>query len=107
MRAQSNGFELEFTQPVNEATAARPESYDMTSFIYKYHRTYGSPIINQQPCPVQRIEISSDRRKVRLYVSGLREGYIHQLKAEGVRNGNGQASAALHCLLHAEQSAGR
>ena len=90
MRAQSNGFELEFTQPVDEATATRPESYDMTGFIYKYHRTYGSPIINQQPCPVERVEVSPDRRKVRLYVSGLREGYIHQLKAEGVRNSSGR-----------------
>ena len=94
MRAQSNGFELEFTQPVDEATAARPESYSLTSFTYKYHRTYGSPIINQQPCNVQRVEVSSDRTKVRLYMSGLREGYIHQLKADGVRNRNGQA------LLH-------
>ena len=94
MRAQSNGFELEFTQPVDEATAARPESYALTSFTYRYHRTYGSPIINQQPCTVQRVEVSPDRMKARLYMSGLREGYIHQLKADGVRNRSGQA------LLH-------
>ena len=96
MRAQSNGFELEFTQPVDEIAAARPESYAMTSFIYKYHRTYGSPIINQQPCQVQRVEVSPDGLTARLYVSGLREGYIHQLKADGVRNGSNQP------LLHDE-----
>ena len=95
MRAQSNGFLLEFTQPVDEATAALPESYAMTSFTYKYHRTYGSPIINQQPCPVQRVEVSADRRSARLFVSGLREGYIHELKADGVRNQQRQP------LLHA------
>ena len=94
MRAQSNGFELEFTQPVDATTAARPESYAFTGFTYAYHRTYGSPIVNQQPCTVQRVEISPDKMKVRLYISGLREGYIHQLEAKGVRNRNGQA------LLH-------
>ena len=95
MRAQSNGFLLEFTQPVDEATAALPASYAMTSFTYKYHRTYGSPIINQQPCPVQRVEVSADRMSARLFVSGLREGYIHELKADGVRNQQRQP------LLHA------
>ena len=95
MRAQSNGFLLEFTQPVDEATAALPESYAMTSFTYKYHRTYGSEIINQQPCPVQRVEVSADRLSARLFVSGLREGYIHELKADGVRNQQRQP------LLHA------
>ena len=86
MRAQSDGFELEFTQPVDEATASRPESYAMTGFTYVYHRTYGSPIVNQAPCPVQRVEVSPDWMKVRLYVSDLREDYIHELKATGVRN---------------------
>ncbi|MGB3848622.1 MAG: plastocyanin/azurin family copper-binding protein [Tunicatimonas sp.] len=96
MRAQSNGFLLEFTEPVDEATAALPDSYAMTSFTYKYHRTYGSPIINQQPCPVQRVEVSADRLSARLFVSGLREGYIHELKAPGVRNRRGKP------LLHAD-----
>ena len=96
MRAQSNGFELEFTQPVDELTASRPDSYALTSFTYKYHRTYGSPTINQQKCPVQRVEVSADRMKVRLFVSNLREHYIHQLQAEGVRNRAGKP------LLHDE-----
>ncbi len=96
IRAQSNGFLLEFTEPVDEATAALPDSYAMTSFTYKYHRTYGSPIINQQPCPVQRVEVSADRLSARLFVSGLREGYIHELKAPGVRNRRGKP------LLHAD-----
>ncbi len=95
MQAQSNGFLLEFTQPVDEATAALPQAYAMTSFTYKYHRTYGSEIINQQPCPVQRVEVSADRMSARLFVSGLREGYIHELKADGVRNRQNQP------LLHA------
>lgn len=86
MRAMSNGFELEFTQAVDASIAADPKSYQMTGFIYSYHRTYGSPVINQGSCQIAKAEVSEDGRKVRLYVHGLREGYIHELKAEGVRS---------------------
>lgn len=89
MRALSNGFELEFTQPVDKKVAANTGSYQMTGFIYSYHRSYGSPAINQQACPVLKAEVSEDGRKVRLYVKGLREGYVHELKAEGVKSQNG------------------
>ena len=90
IRAVANGFELEFTMPVDEATASQIASYPMTSFIYSYHRDYGSPIINQQTCPVRHVEISGDKTKVRLHVDGLREGYIHEVRVDGVRSATGQ-----------------
>lgn len=91
MRAQSNGFELEFTQPVNKNIAANINLYQITSFTYSYHRAYGSPIINQQVCQILKADVSEDGHKVRLYVSGLREGYIHELKAEGIRSNSGKS----------------
>jgi azurin/glucose/arabinose dehydrogenase len=90
MKAKSDGFELEFTQPVDPATAQDLAAYVMTSFTYSYHRSYGSPIIQQQACPVRGITVSDDRKTVRLFVDGLREGYIHELKANGVRAANGK-----------------
>lgn len=86
MQALSNGFELEFTQPVDKKVAANTKSYQMTGFTYSYHRAYGSPVIDQLACQILKADISEDGRKVRLYVDGLREGYIHELKAEGVRS---------------------
>ncbi len=103
MQAKSNGFELEFTMPVNATQASNPSNYNMTGFIYSYHRSYGSPIINQQDCHIHRIEVSDDRRKVRLYVGGLREGYIHELKVNGVTASNGTPllhDAAYYTLNH-------
>jgi uncharacterized cupredoxin-like copper-binding protein/glucose/arabinose dehydrogenase len=89
MRAQSNGFELEFTMPVNKKQAADPGLYSITGFTYLYHKTYGSPIINQQPCPVVKSEVSEDGRRVRIYVEGLREGYIHELHVNGLKSQSG------------------
>lgn len=94
VKAQPDGFELEFTQPVDEQTARNAASYDLTSFTYKYHHEYGSPVINQGSCPLKAIMVSDDRMKVRLVVDSLREGYIHEIKAEGVR------SADNFALLH-------
>lgn len=94
MKAKSDGFEMEFTQPVDRATAEDVASYIMTSFNYSYHRSYGSPIIQQQACPVTGITVSDDRRTVRLFVDGLRQGYIHELKAPGIRSASG--SELLH-----------
>lgn len=94
MKAMSNGFELEFTEPVQKAIAENPASYSMTSFIYSYHRSYGSPIIQQQNCEIVGASLSEDGRKVKLYVEGLREGYIHEIKANGILSRNGKS------LLH-------
>ena len=85
MRARPDGFELEFTEPV-DAAAANPALYAITGFTYKYHHNYGSPVINQEPCPVRRVVVAEDGRKVRLVVDNLRKGYIHELKVNGLRS---------------------
>ena len=60
IRAQPDGFEIEFTQPVDKATAANPESYEVTSFIYKYHPVYGSPIVNDRSEWIRGVQVSKD-----------------------------------------------
>jgi azurin/glucose/arabinose dehydrogenase len=95
VRAQPDGFVLTFTEPVDPVTAADPASYGISGFIYKHHRTYGSSAINKLGCPVMKVVISADRRSVRLGAACLREGYIHEVKARGVRSAAG-AAAPLH-----------
>jgi len=94
IRARPDGFEIEFTQPVDEKRARNVNSYDLTSFTYKYGSKYGSPVINEGSCPIKAISISPDKLKVRLVVDSMRLGYIHEIKAPGVR------SAENFALLH-------
>lgn len=89
MRAQSNGFELQFTSPVNKKQAAGAGLFRVTGFTYSYHSKYGSPVINSQPCPVVKSEVSDDGYRVRIYVDGLREGYIHELDVTGLQSQEG------------------
>ncbi len=89
IRAMANGFEIEFTQPVNKTLAAMESNYSINSFIYSYHRKYGSPIINQQNCSIRNISVADDNMSVKIEVDGLREGYIHELKLNGIKSNKG------------------
>jgi azurin len=84
-KAQPDGFLLTFTQPVDPRTAADPASYSISGFTYRYHHIYGSAPINRLSCPVLKVVVAPDGLSVRLANACLREGYIHEIKAAGVR----------------------
>ncbi len=88
LRSKPDGFEVTFTLPVDAATAGNPASYSLNSFNYKYHHTYGSPIINAEPLAIKGIVVAADGLSARLVVdeTKLRKGYIHEVKAEGVKS---------------------
>ncbi|WP_109742390.1 hypothetical protein [Arcicella aurantiaca] len=94
--ARPDGFEIEFTQPINKATAENLSNYELKSFTYKYQHQYGSPIINQEATPLRGVIVSEDRTKVRLVIDNLRLGYIHQITINGILND--QAQPLLHDL---------
>jgi azurin len=89
--SKPDGFEVAFTLPVDAATAGDPASYSLNSFTYKYHHTYGSPIINAEPLAIRGIVVAADGLSARLVVdeTKLRKGYIHEVKAEGVKSAKG------------------
>ncbi|MEO5814227.1 MAG: plastocyanin/azurin family copper-binding protein [Gemmatimonadaceae bacterium] len=89
IEARPDGFEVTFTAPVDRATAEQPASYAVTSFIYKYHHIYGSPVINQVTHAIRAVVVSADGRSARVVVDSLREGYIFEIKMPGVRSESG------------------
>lgn len=90
VRAMADGFEIEFTTPVDRGTAANPASYSITDFTYRYHHIYGSPPIETETRTIYKVEVSQDGLKSRLYVEGLREGFVNEIKAEGIRSSAGK-----------------
>lgn len=94
VRAMPDGFEIEFTKPVSKVTAADFKNYQIRSFIYKYHPVYGSPTVGEKFLNVKGLKVSEDGMKVRLLVEGLRDHFIHEIKADGVKDGDGKG------LLH-------
>lgn len=95
VRAMPDGFEVEFTKPIDRALAEDLASYKVESFIYKYHPVYGSPPINKETHALKGVKVSSDGLKARLLVDNLKQNYIHQLTLDGVR-----ATEGSHSLVH-------
>jgi azurin/glucose/arabinose dehydrogenase len=92
--ARPDGFEVFFTAPVDRATAENLASWGVTSFTYKYHHIYGSPVINQSTHGVRAAVVAKDARSVRIAIDSLRPGYVHEIRMSGVKSDAGAA------LLH-------
>ena len=86
VEARRDGFEITFTSPVDRATAGDPASYGVSSFIYKYHHIYGSPVINQVTHGIRSVVVSPNGMSARLVLDSLRQGYIFEIKMAGVRS---------------------
>ncbi len=95
VKAKPDGFEIEFTKPIDVKSAEDLASYAVQSFIYKYHPVYGSPPVNIVDNVVSGVKVSEDGKTVRIVVDGLRKNYIHRLTLDGVREKN-----EYHSLVH-------
>jgi hypothetical protein len=81
MRATSDGFELAFTKPVDATQATDPAAYSIESYTYLLHETYGSDEVDKQTLTDTDAPLGTDDLSVRLTIDGLREGYVHELRA--------------------------
>ena len=85
VRAMPDGFEIEFTRPVNRKNAEDLSSYSIESYIYKYQGVYGSPPMNKEKCIIKGVKVSADGMKARLVVANLRRYYIHTITLSGIQ----------------------
>ena len=90
MRAKPDGFELTFTKPIDPVTAGKVESYAIKTFTYIFQSSYGSPEVDATTPKITKVTVGPDGKSARLYVAGLQEGHIHDLKAPGVRSRDGE-----------------
>ncbi|MAB79676.1 MAG: hypothetical protein CMJ89_10035 [Planctomycetes bacterium] len=93
MRALADGFELEFTKDVDWSTLLDRTSYAFSSYTYEYHAAYGAPEEDRREPKVLACAPVNQRR-VRLKLEEMRAGYVHELRANGIRSVDGEA------LLH-------
>jgi hypothetical protein len=96
MRAKPDGFELTFTQPIDAKTAGDLKSYSMREFTYAYREAYGGDEIDEILPTITAAEVGADGQSVRLKISPLTKGHIHELHFEGVKNTTG--NPALHTV---------
>ncbi|MCA2217762.1 family 16 glycoside hydrolase [Jidongwangia harbinensis] len=82
MRARSNGFEIEYTKPLSDATAAAlTGAYKVKQWRYVPTAAYGGPKIDEAALTVRSATLSADRKKVTLAVDGLKAGHVVHLRS--------------------------
>jgi len=79
MNITDEGFDLHFTQPMDEATLQDTANYHFRHYYYEYHLKYGSDQFDVQKVGVKDIEVSEGGKKVSLKLENLKPGYIYEL----------------------------
>ena len=89
IRIQPDGFLLDFTKPVDGASAASTENYGLLTYTHIYQEYYGSPEVDQTTPRVIRALPALDGLSVRLIVEGLALGHVHEFDLTGLRSSSG------------------
>ncbi len=90
MRATPDGFELTFTEPVDAKSAGDVASYSMREFTYAYREDYGGPEVDEILPKISSAKVSADGESVRLTLTPLTQGHVHELHLDGVKNAKSQ-----------------
>ena len=96
MSVTRNGFRLSFTQMLDVGTAVTPKSYTLKSYTYPYQSRYGGEPVDLKKHEVKFAGLDELGLFINLTVDELREGYVYELHAHGVRDHKGRP------LLHPE-----
>lgn len=90
IHSASDGFVLNFTQPIPSEKAKQIENILLKSFNYKYHHFYGSPVINEMEHVVEGVFLTEDGLSMHLAIDSLRLGYIYSFNLSGIENIEGE-----------------
>ena len=90
VRALADGVELEFTQPVNPDSVS-PAHFRVKSWQYIRQKEYGQGRQPDETRAVLAAEVSDDRKRVRLILSGLTKDRVLHIKADGIPSSGGKA----------------
>jgi hypothetical protein len=93
MTARPDGFELKFTRPLS-ASAVETNAITVRHFRYAYRRAYGGPALDIKNQTILAMEVSADRRRLRLALPPLAPRTIYHLRAPGLKADDG--SPLLH-----------
>jgi hypothetical protein len=82
LRALPDGFEMEFTRPVDPAWLANPANYTASHWTYAFTADYGGPKVDQQQLRITHAAPTPDGTRVRLTIPDLKQGYCVHIRTD-------------------------
>ncbi len=86
---RQDGFDVEFTQPVDAKTGRDLNSYRLGTFTHIYHAGYGGPEVDQTIPEVKAVRLSADRRTATIVLDELIRGHVYELDLGALRSKGG------------------
>ena len=90
MKITPEGFQLTFTQPMQDSSVLEPDNYQFSRYYYLYHSKYGSPQQELEKIPVTDVKMSDDRKTVTLQLASMKAGFIYELNLGDLKSKWGQ-----------------
>jgi hypothetical protein len=102
LRAQQGAIEITFTDPLDRATANKPEQYALKVWSLKRSANYGSQHHDEKPLTVSAAELSADGRTVRLSIPELAPtwGMEVVVRAQGAEPKEGGRGETFERVIH-------
>jgi glucose/arabinose dehydrogenase len=91
MSISDEGFDLHFTQPMDEAMLNDTSNYHFRHYYYEYHLKYGSDQFDVQKVNIKDIQVSDGGKTVSLKLENLKQGYIYELTLGQLKSQDGAA----------------
>lgn len=76
VNARSNGFEVEFTEPIKAGQQISPEDFLIEQYYFKPTENYGGPKLGLTEMKPKTFYLSDDRKKVFFELDGLKEKHV-------------------------------
>ncbi len=83
MRLAKDGFDLEFTQPVDTGIGESPTAFPTETYWYEYSSSYGGPESNPVKMRPSNVRWSPDRRKVHLTYDRIEPQRVFRITLTG------------------------
>ena len=93
IKITARGFAVSFTRPIDAATLAKTDAYEINRFRYYYHYKYGSPWIDEARVAVTEVRPAADRLSAELVVAELKPGFIYEFSVPTLRTAEGETLA--------------
>ncbi len=78
LSARSDGFVIEFTEPMASDVDLKPEDIKLISFHYRPTKTYGGPKIDKRIVAPSALRVSKDRLQLFVGVEAMTAGKVYQ-----------------------------